>query len=114
MDTVRERVEEPSGTERLWAGHAGPLRGVRVIDVTSMIADIFADPQYHAREDIVEVDHPRLGRVPMPGLVPLLSRTPGRVVHAGPDPGTHNEAVLAGLLGLGAEEIETLRREGVV
>jgi formyl-CoA transferase len=78
------------------------------------IADIFADPQYHAREDIVEVDHPRLGRVPMPGLVPLLSRTPGRVVHAGPDPGTHNEAVLAGLLGLGAEEIETLRREGVV
>lgn len=78
------------------------------------IADIFADPQYRAREDIVEVDHPRLGRVPMPGLVPLLSRTPGRVVHAGPDPGAHNEAVLAGLLGLSAEEIETLHREGVV
>ncbi len=30
MDTIRERVEEPAGTEALWAGHAGPLRGVRV------------------------------------------------------------------------------------
>ena len=78
------------------------------------IADIFADPQYRAREDIVEVDHPRFGKVPMPGLVPMLSRTPGRVVHGGADRGAHNDAVLGGLLGLAADEIEALRQEGVL
>jgi len=50
----------------------------------------------------------------MPGLVPQLSRTPGRVVHAGPDAGTHNDAVLGGLLGLSADEIAALRQEGVL
>ncbi|MBI2525542.1 MAG: CoA transferase [Candidatus Rokubacteria bacterium] len=78
------------------------------------VADIFADPQYQARGDIVEVDHPRLGKVPLPGLVPVFSLTPGRVVHGGPDLGTHNGAVLGGLLGLGAEEIESLRQKGVI
>ena len=78
------------------------------------IADIFTDPQYRAREDIVEVDHPRFGKVAMPGPVPFLSRTPGRVVHAGPDPGTHNDAVLGDLLGLSAEQIASLRQEGVL
>ena len=78
------------------------------------IADIFADPQYRAREDIVEVDHPRFGKVPMPGPVPMLSRTPGRVVHGGADRGAHNDAVLGGLLGLTADEIEALRQEGVL
>jgi len=78
------------------------------------IADIFTDPQYRAREDIVEVDHPRFGKVAMPGPVPLLSRTPGRVVHAGPDPGTHNDAVLGDLLGLSADQIASLRQEGVL
>lgn len=78
------------------------------------IADIFADPHYRSRGDIVEVDHPRLGRVPVPGIVPHLSRTPGRVVHGAEDPGAHNAIVLGGVLGLGAEEIEALRREGVI
>ena len=32
----------PGAADDLWAGHAGPLRGVRVIDVTSMIAGPFA------------------------------------------------------------------------
>jgi crotonobetainyl-CoA:carnitine CoA-transferase CaiB-like acyl-CoA transferase len=78
------------------------------------IADIFADPQYRARGDIVEVDHPRWGKVAMPGLVPVLSATPGRVVHGGPDVGTHNDAVLGGLLGLSADEIASLRHDGVI
>lgn len=87
--------------------------GCPLSPVNSM-ADIFADPHYRARESIVEVDHPRFGKVPMPGLVPALSRTPGRVVHGGPDLGQHNDAVLGGLLGLSPEEIAELRREGVV
>lgn len=78
------------------------------------IADIFADPHYRDREDIVEVDHPRFGTISMPGVVPIFSRTPGRVVHGGPDLGTHNDVVLGGLLGLTADEIASLRQEGVL
>ena len=50
----------------------------------------------------------------MPGVVPKLSRTPGHVVHGGPDRGAHNDPVLGGLLGLATDEIEALRREGVL
>ncbi len=122
--TNARRVEHRGEVEAIvaaWLKSRTLAENQRILDAVgcplcpvNSIADIFADPQYRAREDIVEIDHPRLGRVPMPGPVPLLSRTPGRVVHAGPDRGTHNEAVLADLLGLGADEIETLRREGVV
>ena len=44
------------------------------------IADIVADPQFQAREMIIEVEDDRLDR-PMlvPGVVPKLSRTPGHV-----------------------------------
>jgi len=84
------------------------------VSPVNSITDIFADPQYRARESIIEIDHPRLGKIPMPGPVPLLSLTPGRVVHPGPDPGEHNGVVLGDLLGLSAEEIEALTREGVI
>jgi formyl-CoA transferase len=45
--------------------------------------------------------------------VPKLSRTPGRVIHPGLDRGAHNEAVYGGLLGLTADDLTRLRREGV-
>jgi formyl-CoA transferase len=44
------------------------------------IADIVADPQFRARDAIVEVEDERLGRpLLVPGVVPRLSRTPGTV-----------------------------------
>ena len=116
-----ERREEIDAIVGAWLKARTLEESRRVLDAAgcplspvNSIADIFNDPHYRARGDIVEVDHPRLGKVPMPGLVPMLSRTPGRVVHGGADPGTHNKAVLGDLLGLTAEEIESLRREGVV
>jgi formyl-CoA transferase len=44
------------------------------------VADIAADPQFLAREMLVEVSDDRLDRpLLVPGIVPKLSRTPGRV-----------------------------------
>lgn len=44
------------------------------------IADIVADPQFRARDAIVEVEDERLDRpLLVPGVVPRLSRTPGSV-----------------------------------
>lgn len=78
------------------------------------IADIFADAHYQAREMIIEVPEPNIGPLAQPGVVPKLSRTPGRVTHAGPPMGTHTEEIFSSLLGFSPEEIAQLRAEGVI
>ena len=78
------------------------------------MADVFADPHYRAREMIVDVPAEGLGALPQPAVVPRLSRTPGRITHAGPALGHDTDDVLSGLLGLAAEEIASLRAEGVI
>ncbi|MBI3328290.1 MAG: CoA transferase [Nitrospinae bacterium] len=78
------------------------------------MADIFADPHYREREMIIDVPEPSLGPLPQPGVVPKLSRTPGRVTHAGPPLGANTEEILSGLLGLCQVEIDALRKEGVI
>ena len=40
-----------------------------------------------------------MGEIVTQGIVPLLSRTPGRVTGWSPRPGSDNEAVLGGLPG---------------
>ncbi len=86
--------------------------GVPVSQVLN-IADIFKEPQYAARDMIVEVDHPTLGSVRLPGVVPKFSHTPGAVRSTGPGLGQHNHEVYAGL-GLSEDEITALTREGVI
>lgn len=78
------------------------------------VADIFQDPQYAAREDIIEVETPLGEKVKMPGIVPKLSLSPGAVFRAAPRLGEHNEEVYCGLLRLDREELERLGQEGIV
>lgn len=88
--------------------------GVPVSPINS-IADIFEDEHFLARENIIRVDHPTLGSVAMPGLIPKLSRTPGAVHHPGPpEVGAYNAEVYGELLGLSAEDLEQLKSEGVI
>lgn len=78
------------------------------------IEDIFNDPQYKARQNIVEVEHPRLGKVKIPGIVPKFSETPGSIRHRAPDLGEHNEEILSKQLGLTTDEINALKDGGVI
>ena len=77
------------------------------------IADIFADPQYEARENIRTVDS-RIGPVAVPGVVPKLSATPGEIKWLGDALGAHNTEILGGLLGLAGDELKKLRAEDVI
>ena len=54
------------------------------------IDDIARDPQYLAREMIVEVPASTGGTVKVPGIVPKLSATPGRMAHPAPTLGQHS------------------------
>jgi formyl-CoA transferase len=87
--------------------------GVPVSPIYS-IADIFGDPHYEARQDIVSASDATIGSVPMPAVLPRFSRTPGAVRFPGPALGEHTQHVLGSLLGLDDEEIAQLRAEGVI
>ncbi len=79
------------------------------------VADIFADPQFRARDMLVPHHDPGFGEFVGPGIVPKLSETPGEVRWSGTwEEGSHNDEVLGGLLGLSAEERDRLREEGVL
>src|SRR5262249_59282158 len=79
------------------------------------VRDLFEDPQVKARENIVAVPSPLGGLLPVVGVVPKLSRTPGAIDRLGPrEPGEDNEAIYCGRLGLSREELAALRAGGVV
>ena len=69
--------------------------------------DMLEDPQFAARQSIVEVDHPVFGRVKMQNAFPKLSETPGSVRWPGPALGQHTREVLEGL-GVDADRLADL------
>jgi crotonobetainyl-CoA:carnitine CoA-transferase CaiB-like acyl-CoA transferase len=77
--------------------------------------DIAADPHYAARGMVVEQHQPSLGEaVPMQGIIPKLSATPGVLHRPAPRVGEHNADVYGGLLGLTPAEIARLAADGVI
>ena len=78
------------------------------------IADIFEDPHFIARGNLVRLTEEDFGEVVVPGVVPTLSATPGRISGLGPKLGNANEEVLGTLLGLASEEIEKLRTQHII
>ena len=79
------------------------------------IADIARDPQFLAREMILETDGPgSIGKLLMPGLVPRYTEAPSSVRWHGPRIGEHTAAVLGSELGLSAEELAALSESGVI
>jgi len=80
------------------------------------VAEVVRDPQLLARGMLVEHYDERIERnVLGPGIVPVLSATPGEVRFAGSArPGQHNAEVYGDLLGLSAGEIDLLTEQGVL
>ncbi|MDB5418238.1 MAG: L-carnitine dehydratase/bile acid-inducible protein [Phenylobacterium sp.] len=76
--------------------------------------DMLEDPQYLAREAIVELPHPVFGQVKMQNAFPKLSATPGRVRWPGPSLGEHTDAVLRDVAGCTPRRIAALRAKGVI
>jgi len=75
--------------------------------------EMVQDPQVRARDMVVEVHHPRYGKVTLFGQPIKLSETPGSVRTAAPHTGEHTDQVLHDL-GLSQREITALREKKVV
>jgi crotonobetainyl-CoA:carnitine CoA-transferase CaiB-like acyl-CoA transferase len=115
------RLEEVNGIVGRWVGslaleevlakcEAGEVPCGPVYD----IADIFRDPQYRARQNLVEVVDPRAGPLVLPAAVPRLSETPAELKCAGPALGADTAELLGRLLGLDAAALRELADAGVI
>ncbi len=87
--------------------------GVPISAIYSM-KDIFEDPQYNYRNDIIEVPCEEFGSIKMPGVFPVLSETPGKVKWAGPRLGSYNQEIYGDLLGKSEAELAGLAESGAI
>jgi succinyl-CoA:(S)-malate CoA-transferase subunit A len=78
------------------------------------IADIFEDEHFAARGNLERRVAEGLGEVVVPGVVPRLSATPGRIDALGPTLGDATIAVLTELLQLDAAQIGALRDKRII
>jgi crotonobetainyl-CoA:carnitine CoA-transferase CaiB-like acyl-CoA transferase len=78
-------------------------------------AEIVTDPHIVARESIISVDEPETGKpIRMAAPAGRFSGFKGTVRHVGPLLGEHTDAVLSGLLQFSPEQIDALRKKGVI
>lgn len=122
--TAPDRVAHRDEINRLVADWIGSMTLEETLAATTAgevpcgpvysIAEIFEDPHYKARGNLIEVDDPRLGRLVLPAAVPRLSRTPARFRHAGRALGADNDEILGDLLGLSAGDIDALKKGRVI
>lgn len=75
------------------------------IEVVNNVAEAVDHPQVVARENVVRVDDKDLGSIRMQNVVGKLTGTPGKITHAGPSLGEHNQEVLVNELGFSPEEL---------
>jgi crotonobetainyl-CoA:carnitine CoA-transferase CaiB-like acyl-CoA transferase len=78
------------------------------------IDEIFEDPQYKARENILILEDARAGEMAVPNVVPRLSETPGGIDWLGCSLGAHNREIFGGLLGVDDARIAELSEKGVI
>jgi crotonobetainyl-CoA:carnitine CoA-transferase CaiB-like acyl-CoA transferase len=117
-ESDRQKVDEHVGA---WTAQQDRAEILRICEVAQVpcgpiysIDEIFEDPQYAARENILNMKDDRVGELSIPNLVPRLSDTPGSVKWLGPRLGEHNDEVFKGLLGLTDGELSRLAAEGVI
>jgi len=77
-------------------------------------ADMFADPHFGARGDLVEVDDPVAGTMRQQAPFPRFTGEPPTAPSGAPRLGAHTRQVLGDVLGLSAGELDALAAHGVI
>jgi formyl-CoA transferase len=114
------RVDELDAVIGAWTAERTVDEVLAALDAASVpggriytVADIAADPHYLARGMIDAVQMDDSTALPVPGVVPKLSETPGRHRRNAPSLGQDSDAVLAEL-GLTPAQVADLRARGIV
>lgn len=117
---VANRTETDSMVQE-WVGSHDMARLVEILERNEVpngpvysAAEMFEDPQYEARENLISVEDPVDGEIVMSNVVPRLSLTPGRVKWTGPEMGVHNKEVYCDLLGYSEADLAQMKADGIV
>jgi len=111
----RLRTDDPARVKEELAKLIGALaaqEAVRVLreaglaaSAVNSVADLVREPHLWSRGDLVRRSNGHSGEIVMQGVVPVLSRTPGRLGDWSRRPGSDNQAVLGTLLGYTPQQI---------
>ena len=111
----RLRTDDPARAKEELAKLIGALaaqEAVRVLreaglaaSAVNSVADLVREPHLWSRGDLVRRSNGHSGEIVMQGVVPVLSRTPGRLGDWSRRPGSDNQAVLGTLLGYTPQQI---------
>ena len=120
-ERIRRRAELDARVQD-WVGALDAAQALARLDAADVpcsrvnsVKDLFEDEHLRARDNLIPVPGPGGDTLWMPGIVPKLSLTPGRVTSAGPaTPGAHNEEIYCGRLGLTRDDLDALARKGIV
>lgn len=124
FNTMRARVENDQAIDdivRAWIGSFDYDELKKIVDKAGVpvnliysAVDIFNDPHYAARNNIVEVAYAPMGTIKMPGVVPVFSETPGEIKWAGQSLGYHNDEVYGELFGFDKVKLMELKERGII
>jgi formyl-CoA transferase len=111
----RPRVADPARVSEEVAKLVSPLAADEAVQTlrraglaasaVNSVADLVREPHLWSRGDLVRCVDPGRGEIVTQGIVPLFSRTPGRLRGWPGPPGSDNDAVLGALLGYTLEEV---------
>jgi len=105
--TAWTKTQDKAAALKILADHEVPSGAIY------SVADIAADAQYKARDMILNIETRDGYTVDVPGIVPKLSATPGRIRSSAPRLGEDTVAVLE-KAGLKPETIADLQAKGVI
>ena len=78
------------------------------------LEQVFAEPQVQAREMVIEMEHPSIGKLPLAGSPLKFSDT--KVDYKLPPPrlGEHTKDILKNVLGYSVQKIENMSKRDVI
>lgn len=120
-EKISQHMDELDAMASRWIGERSCDEVIRLFTEAEAVAapiydikDIFEDPQYLSRDDVMVLDDPELGQVRMLGVVPKFPTMPGKIRWTGKGMGAFNEEIYRGLLDLPPAEIDTLKAEKII
>lgn len=93
--------------------HEGQRRHIAFTPVNTATA-VARDAHLAARRYFVDVEHPRAGKLRVPGAPYRHSETPWKITRPAPRIGQHNEEIYRGELGVSAESLRAFAEAGTI
>jgi CoA:oxalate CoA-transferase len=118
------RMENVEELERIVSGWTATLTAEQLLNVlhaigvpsakVASVADIVEHPHLFHRGQIINMEHPKAGTVPMQGFSVRFGESPMQLRHPPPMLGEHTSTVLGEWLAMTPDQIEKLRTSGAV